>query len=315
MSSVDYLREFINRRLSAAAEEIFGVFQKAIVEYEEEINRQRRLLDIVCKSEMKLPATGEDEEEEEAFTDQQPCDLERTSILDLRKLQAPYIKEEREEDCSVREEEEQETSEFILSLVDEEKDQILSSNPDETVEESVVNISVISSVPSDPTTGNLSNPAAKEKLCNPHTVNRPFKCDTCEKEFSRKSNFRKHQRTHKGEKPYHCSFCSKQYSQRSSLNLHLRIHTGEKPYVCETCGKGFIQRVHLIVHMRRAHTGEKPYLCKTCGKCFTASSELSVHKRIHTGEKPYTCGLCGRSYRYRTDVRIHMKKAHTGEKS
>lgn len=58
MSSVEYLREFINRRLSAAAEEIFGVFQKAIVEYEEEINRQRRLLDIVCKSENKRPATG-----------------------------------------------------------------------------------------------------------------------------------------------------------------------------------------------------------------------------------------------------------------
>lgn len=59
MSSVEFLREFINRRLTAAAEEIFGVFQKAIVEYEEEILRQRRLLDAVCKPEMRLPATGE----------------------------------------------------------------------------------------------------------------------------------------------------------------------------------------------------------------------------------------------------------------
>lgn len=58
MSSVEYLRDFINRRLAAAAEEIFGVFRKTIVEYEEEINRQRRLLKIVCKSEMKFPATG-----------------------------------------------------------------------------------------------------------------------------------------------------------------------------------------------------------------------------------------------------------------
>lgn len=58
MSSVEYLREFVNRRLTAAAEEIFGVFQKTIVEYEEEINRQRRLLDVVWKSEMRLPATG-----------------------------------------------------------------------------------------------------------------------------------------------------------------------------------------------------------------------------------------------------------------
>lgn len=58
MSSVEYLREFINRRLAAAAEEIFGVFRKTIVEYEEEINRQRRLLKIVCKSEMNFPVTG-----------------------------------------------------------------------------------------------------------------------------------------------------------------------------------------------------------------------------------------------------------------
>lgn len=57
MSSVEYLREFVNRRLTAAAEEIFGVFQKTIVEYAEEINRQRRLLD-VWKSAMTLPATG-----------------------------------------------------------------------------------------------------------------------------------------------------------------------------------------------------------------------------------------------------------------
>lgn len=57
MSSVEYMREFVNRRLTAAAEEIFEVFQKTIVEYEEEISRQRRLLD-VWKSTMKLPATG-----------------------------------------------------------------------------------------------------------------------------------------------------------------------------------------------------------------------------------------------------------------
>lgn len=261
----------------------------------------------------------DDEGDEEVFTDQQLCNHERNYILDLGEPESPHLKDEQEEDCSVQGEEEltlkQETDSFILSLVDEEKNRTLSSNPDETVEESVVNISVISSVSSDPTSGDISNPAAQEKLSDPQIVNEPFKCDTCGKEFNRKSNFKKHQRTHKGEKPYSCSFCSKQYSQRSSLNLHLRIHTGEKPYVCETCGKGFIQRIHLIVHMRRAHTGEKPYLCKICGKCFTASSELSVHQRIHTGEKPYSCGLCGRSYRYRTDVRIHMEKAHTGGNS
>ena len=58
MSSVECLRELMNERLTAAAEEIFRVFQKTIVEYEEEINRQSRLLDIVWKPEIKLHRIG-----------------------------------------------------------------------------------------------------------------------------------------------------------------------------------------------------------------------------------------------------------------
>ena len=58
MSSVDYLREFVIERLTAAAEEIFGVFEKTIVEYEEEIDRQRRLLNVVWKPEIKLLRIG-----------------------------------------------------------------------------------------------------------------------------------------------------------------------------------------------------------------------------------------------------------------
>ena len=58
MSSVGYLREFVNERLTAAAEEIFRVFEKTIAEYEEEIHRQRRLLDIVWKPEIHLHRIG-----------------------------------------------------------------------------------------------------------------------------------------------------------------------------------------------------------------------------------------------------------------
>ena len=58
MSSFGYLREFVNERLTAAAEEIFRVFEKSIAEYEEEIHRQRRLLDIVWKPEIHLHRIG-----------------------------------------------------------------------------------------------------------------------------------------------------------------------------------------------------------------------------------------------------------------
>ena len=58
MSSAEFLREFVNERLSAAAEEIFSVFQKTIVEYEEEIRRQRRLLDVVLKPDIQIQRIG-----------------------------------------------------------------------------------------------------------------------------------------------------------------------------------------------------------------------------------------------------------------
>ena len=58
MSSVECLRELINERLTAAAEEIFRVLQKKVVEYEEEIARQRRLLDVVLNPEIKLHRAG-----------------------------------------------------------------------------------------------------------------------------------------------------------------------------------------------------------------------------------------------------------------
>lgn len=58
MSTIQGLRKFIEERLGAAAEEIFGVFQKTIVKYEDEIGRQRRLLDNVLKPEIKLYKIG-----------------------------------------------------------------------------------------------------------------------------------------------------------------------------------------------------------------------------------------------------------------
>ncbi|KAK5599153.1 hypothetical protein CRENBAI_025285 [Crenichthys baileyi] len=57
MSSVQHLREFISQRLTAAAEEIFGVFERTIVQYEEEMDRQRRLLDVIWRPDSSFQRT------------------------------------------------------------------------------------------------------------------------------------------------------------------------------------------------------------------------------------------------------------------
>ncbi|KAM4597235.1 uncharacterized protein V3H82_023112 [Fundulus diaphanus] len=58
MSSVQHLREFISERLTAAAEEIFGVFHRTIAQYEEEMDRQRRLLDAAWRPGGSLQEAG-----------------------------------------------------------------------------------------------------------------------------------------------------------------------------------------------------------------------------------------------------------------
>ncbi|XP_040324477.1 zinc finger and SCAN domain-containing protein 20 isoform X1 [Herpailurus yagouaroundi] len=124
---------------------------------------------------------------------------------------------------------------------------------------------------------------------------KPYKCDTCVKSFSRSSHFIAHQRIHTGEKPYKCPECGKGFSDRSNLNTHQRIHTGEKPYRCLECGKSFSDHSNLVTH-QRIHTGEKPYKCGQCWKSFNQSSNLLKHQRVHVGGNPDHCCEAGETF-------------------
>ncbi|XP_039659998.1 uncharacterized protein LOC120561114 [Perca fluviatilis] len=107
MSSVECLREFVTERLTAAAEEIFRVVEKTIVEYEEEIARQRRLLDGVWRPEIRLHRIELPQQhgckEEEVLSDQQLCIQERNSSLDQEDPDPPQITEDQEELCTSQE--------------------------------------------------------------------------------------------------------------------------------------------------------------------------------------------------------------------
>ena len=65
MALLQALASLVNKRLSAAAEEIFGTVGQIITEYEDEafslkkeIDRQSRLLDMVLNPHIKLHRTG-----------------------------------------------------------------------------------------------------------------------------------------------------------------------------------------------------------------------------------------------------------------
>ncbi|XP_037337269.2 uncharacterized protein LOC119224428 [Pungitius pungitius] len=130
MSSVQCLREFVNQRLSAAAEEIFGVFKRTIVEYQEEIERQRGMLDVILRPEVRLNRIELPQsrvcKQEEVLSDQQLCLQERNPSMDQEDPDPPQIKEEQEELCSSQEGEQlepkQETDTFTLTPTCEETD-------------------------------------------------------------------------------------------------------------------------------------------------------------------------------------------------
>ncbi|XP_053301413.1 zinc finger and SCAN domain-containing protein 2 isoform X4 [Pleuronectes platessa] len=342
MSSVQYLREFISERLTAAAEEIFTVFEKTIVQYEEEVDRQRRLLETVLKPEIKLHRIELPQhhacKKEEVLTDQQLCPQERNSSLDQEEPEPPQIKEEQEEIFTSQEGEQlvlkQETETCMLTPHCEESDhrepegdhQLLSHNSpvaeshDQNKRKRLDLESTGNEEPNPQKSFhenkshgyNVDNSPKSEIISNTHTGKKSLKCDTCGKSFVYKYNLKIHLRTHTGEKPYLCKICRKRFGRSDELKVHMRIHTGEKPYCCQTCGKCFVSSSNLKVHVR-FHTGDKPFLCKICQKRFVKSGDLKVHVRFHTGEKPFSCKTCQKSFVMSGDLKVHMR-IHTGEK-
>ncbi|KAG8186909.1 hypothetical protein JTE90_022877 [Oedothorax gibbosus] len=149
-----------------------------------------------------------------------------------------------------------------------------------------------------------------------HTGDNPHICGECGSGFATRSRLKEHELTHTGLRPHKCDTCGKSFSRVSNLTRHLRTHSEEKPYQCDRCDGRFIEHARLQEHYL-THVGEKKFACDMCGKHFLKKFNLKRHRLTHTGNRPFACGNCGRGFSKKIYLLLHMetheKEVSSGE--
>ncbi|XP_059203371.1 oocyte zinc finger protein XlCOF6.1-like [Centropristis striata] len=332
MSKGEMLRVLVKQRITAAAEEIFGLFERTITEYEEELSRskeenkrQQKLLDAVYNPQLRLHRADVQQllvHKEEIPSEQQDW----SSNLDQKDPEPPQIKEEQQKDLWIKQEGEQlaelEEADFTkfsftpvpapeppqLHQIEQMKTEADGEDcggpepagnldPDSHLQPDAEDRSGDCTEPETDDSGDWIESrepqSSLESLKNGDIPVSDLRCSTIEKPFS-------------------CSECNKTFSQKNTMKRHMSIHTVEKPFHCSVCKKGFKKVTYLPLHMK-IHTGELPFSCSVCGRGFVLRGSLTEHMKIHTGEKPYSCSVCGRRFLQKGNLKIHMR-IHTGQK-
>ncbi|XP_061604851.1 zinc finger protein 235-like [Phyllopteryx taeniolatus] len=348
MSSYQYIRHFVNERLAAAAEEIAGVFINTIVEYEEEIGRQRRLLDDVRKPRIKLHIRDHQEQDvdkqQEVFAGSSWCSEDQEN---------PEPREIKEEPCTSRDGEDLEMKQErdnirLISVCQESynKDShaLDSSECQNHFEEwDCDNNAVLHSTDVDKRQhvktaehGDLGSKTfaeaeIKQRLdkTNSHDFQQqdvPKQQEVLTRSFWSDLDQEVSEPTQIKEEP-----CTSQEGE--GMDIKHGLDTSMYFPVCQgssheedgildampTNAEPTLKHGLDIVSSRsqyahtRIHKGEKRCICSLCGKRFYNKTTLKLHIMSHTGEKPYACDICGNRFTVIAMLNRHMK-IHTGDK-
>ncbi|KAF3706862.1 Gastrula zinc finger protein XlCGF57.1 [Channa argus] len=346
MSKVQMLRAFVNQRLSAAAEEIFELFERTIAEYEQHLYRSqgdRERLREHLDSAVDLHGADTQQMlvgEAEVFSQQHDWN---TNLEHVDQPEMSHIKEEQKEPWSSQEEERsqklRETTgitefSFFPATVKSENDEKSQSSE---LHQCLTAKKSEAELPEAGSNGDSHRGSELAKNLLPYRhlePNRDHDISHYSEHVSAETNDCAETRgsylasylnvlrnsdvnvsdsiSNSVKKSFSCADCGKTFASKGNLKTHMTCHTGEKPFVCPMCGKRFRQNSNMVTHVR-IHTAERPFTCTICKASFTQRGTLHQHMRIHTGEKPYSCSMCGKRFTQKGSVTQHMT-VHTGEK-
>ncbi|XP_014023525.1 zinc finger protein 227 [Salmo salar] len=336
MSKMQLLNMFLRERLTAAAVEIFGVVEKTIVEYQEEITRSKeenerlqKMLDMVIKPQVKLhradPRQHHVSEEEVPLEQEwrrENSELtESTEEQDLRtnlgeeQMQGPETHGHNIEfgftpPCVKGDfvQDPWPSHLFQTQIVEDNETNNLSSTLVEHIKtepDGGEDYGVLTSDPQLMFAVNAHCSAAPSENMHGTEIGGPLQRKTKTgrpfRHIGTLSELKKRRALYER---FRCHVCGKGFPARNGLGDHMTTHTGERPHSCHLCGKGFKVKSHLKEHIR-VHTGEKPFVCPVCGKAFRQDAHMKGHLRGTHKEKPYRCHDCGESFSQMGEMQVH----------
>lgn len=342
------LRAQVTQCLSAAAEEILGLFERSIAEFEQEVllfthhssSQQRGPGAGVQLGSLKTDSTQEGQLLDSGFVSVYVKDEdheEEPSVF------YPGLTEGKREDTNVSEcEAEAGCSSDPLTqpntnlLEHDGSDSDCTDHSEDYSQEQVPGKRSFAMIPPD--------------ICNTEL---PFRCLDCGRRFKWKSNLRIHMLSHLPTPEHLCLVCERSFLKKSDLSRHqftvhhlcpvcsvqcvdrarfkehLTTHAEDgsldptahifteigKPFICPKCGKRFRANSYLQRHML-VHTDERPHKCSDCDKCFKEMANLRKHKLVcrtrseNNGECPFECLQCGERFISKYRLRKHQKVDH-----
>ncbi|XP_023698488.2 zinc finger protein 646-like [Paramormyrops kingsleyae] len=153
---------------------------------------------------------------------------------------------------------------------------------------------------------NDNSSTEEKKSVTNDSVDRPFKCDQCEKTYRHHGSLINHKKSHQLG-VFQCSICYKQFNNLAALNNHQRTHTKSKfqttPVHISTQPQEAVSDLCLTASQKSATA----WFCNLCDISFPKKRNLKEHILMHSTSSSAS-ELSDSCYYADSDTFLHSKK-------